>query len=133
MTSEADTISALRETNATLRETVEQLRDALALRTDFAALGYFTRQESVILSAIMRWDVASHEQIMQALYAGRSSDRPSDAIISVRVLHLRHKLDPHGVTIGNVYGRGYRMPPEHKAKLRMLMNGIQSMVDEGTI
>ena len=39
----------------------------------------------------------------------------------VRITHLRHKLKRYGVKINNVWGVGYTINPEDKAKLKKVM------------
>jgi len=133
MTSLADTVAALRAVAETQAEVIEQLRANLAPHYGFEAIARFSPQEEIVLSAIVRFDIATFEQIYQGLYAGRyGRDTPDDNIVKVHICRIRHKLSPHGIAIENWYGRGYRMAPESKAKLRALIDSRSTPAkDEG--
>ena len=134
MTSLADTIAALRAVAETQAEVIAQLQATLAPHYGFEAIGRFSPQEEIVLAAIVRFDIATFEQIYQGLYAGRyGRDTPDDNIVKVHVCRIRPKLAPHGIVIESWYGRGYRMAPESKARLRALIDSRSTpMQDEGT-
>lgn len=123
MTSEAQALDALRAHAACQAEAIVQLQAALAPRESFAAVGHFSPSETVILSAILKWEVATFEQILQALYAGRPTDPPGPQGVAVMTHRVRCKLAGHGICVWSVRGVGYRMPAESKARLRGLMAG----------
>jgi hypothetical protein len=134
VTSLADTIAALKAVTETQAEAIAQLKANLAPRQGFQAIGRFSPQEEIVLAAILRFDMATFEQIYQGLYAGRyGRDTPDNSIVKVHVCRIRHKLSPYGIAIESWYGRGYRMGPDSKARLRALIDRASTPLrDEGT-
>lgn len=69
-----------------------------------------TRQELTILLALKNVAprVRSKEQLMADLYWSENED-PEIKIIDVWICKLRKKLQPLGVVIETIWGRGYRL------------------------
>lgn len=67
-----------------------------------------TPAEAVVLYALLRHEHASHETLLQALYAEDPDGGPlsADDCIKVRVCLLRKKVP--GLTITSIHGFGYR-------------------------
>jgi DNA-binding response OmpR family regulator len=61
----------------------------------------------------MKRDFVSREVLMQMVYSDRQ-DPPDDRALDRMISKARERLAPHGVTIENIYGRGFRIPPEQK-------------------
>ena len=116
-----DALRRLRAENEELFAENESLRAALyGEAPSFAALG-LRRQQRTLLSLLMRFDSVTHEQAHAAFEAdlptadGRSANYPS-----VILRHLRRDLAPRGVELENIYGVGFRLTPEVKARIREL-------------
>lgn len=85
-----------------------------------------TKKEMGVLFAILRRENGvSREQVMNAIYAGSADEQPEMKIIDVFVCKLRRKMRENGPDdyrmddgwLETVWGRGYRISPENRAKL----------------
>ena len=61
---------------------------------------------------------------MAALYEPGVDDEPEMKIVDVFICKLRKKIRPFGLEIATVWGLGYRMSPETKAKARALLGEV---------
>lgn len=105
-------VETLRAANAALRRELlpdQWLPPALRL----------TRQEAVVFLAIFHREFISRDGLFALLY-GHMPSPPTWDCISVFLCRLRAKLARHGVAIETVWGQGYRMTADAKAKLRAL-------------
>ncbi|MEJ0012813.1 MAG: helix-turn-helix domain-containing protein [Bauldia sp.] len=116
------TIAALEAEIERLRYRVEELEALFGDdRVDpLRALFRLTRIEARVLSMLMARELCSHEGIGQQLYGLDGSDRTRNAH-TVQIVHLRKKLQPFGISIETIWGDGYRLAPEAKAKVRALL------------
>lgn len=106
--------------NERLKERVSQLETALGFDQDIPATLRLTRQERAIFGVILARELASRDQIMEALYPGKKF-KPAPKIVDVFVCKIRHKIRPRGLAFANVWGLGYRMSPEMKAEVAELV------------
>ena len=63
----------------------------------------------------------------QAWYGDRIADPPDIKVIDVMVCKTRKKLALHGIEIRTVWGVGYEIPEESKARARQLMEASKRM------
>lgn len=74
-----------------------------------------TGSEATVFGCLVNRPIATKEAILTTLY----SDRDEEAeikIIDVFVCKLRKKLAPFGITIETIWGRGYRLQDEVRAR-----------------
>ncbi len=112
----------LRAENERLLARVEQLEDALGCKIEAPTVLKLTRYEAKVFGVLMKREMAHHEQIKAALYQATFSGQlePDSRVIGVFICNIRRKLKPFGITIDSVWGGGYRLTPEAKAKVRAL-------------
>jgi two-component system cell cycle response regulator CtrA len=112
-------IEELEETITSMKEALGTDRELLALR-----LVGLTEYQARLAAALYRREYLSKEGGLAAMYHD-DIDRRMDAepqIVDVTVCTVRKKLKHCGITIDTIWGDGYRMPPESKAKLKALMD-----------
>lgn len=81
-----------------------------------------SRAEANVFGVILRCPVASYSLLMEAVYGGRPDcDQPASNVLHVLVGKMRPKLQKLGIEIETVWGTGYRMSPESKAKAEVLI------------
>jgi two-component system cell cycle response regulator CtrA len=102
--------------NETLRERVRQLELALYAGAQVPVDWGLTLQESIVVGALLRTEMATKERLMTALYGGRIDDGGEIKIIDVFVCKARKKLRAFGVEIETVWGQGYRMSAAARAE-----------------
>lgn len=69
---------------------------------------------------LTRWET----QIFLKLWQAEDHFCPtsfSGGSMKVHICHLRNKLEPRGVKINTVWGRGYRLPDESVSALREIL------------
>jgi two-component system cell cycle response regulator CtrA len=73
--------------------------------------------------------VCTKEAILIGVYGGLPEcDVPEMKIIDVIFCKIRKKLKPFGVQIETIWGRGYFLDPENRAKMRALIVASQDIV-----
>lgn len=117
----------LREENEMLREEVRQLRQRLGLlATDdpkilsMRQVFGVTRQRALLLAALLAVPVGRREHLLEAMSAGWSRD-PDIKLVDVVICKLRRELEPFDLFIETVWGDGYRLAPDMKARMRVLL------------
>jgi hypothetical protein len=80
-------------------------QQAVAIRTICGA----TKSEASLLLDLLRTD-----SICKSRY-------PSPGAIDVHVFHLRRRLAPHDIAIISVHGHGYRLSPEDRGRLQVMI------------
>lgn len=115
---------------ARLRERVEYLEAEnhqlkLALREEVPPIPgiELTASERTVLGALLARDPASKDAVYNALYFDRIDDPPAEKITDVLVCKLRKKLTRKGIEVETVWGTGWRLTPEMKARVRALIDG----------
>jgi DNA-binding response OmpR family regulator len=103
-----------------LKEEVLRLREALGGSLPDFRFMRITSSEGKILHALLQTEMLTKGAILTTLYSGRAGDEPDQKIVDVFVCKLRKRLTPFGIEIGTVWGRGYFMDAENKAKIRVL-------------
>lgn len=86
-----------------------------------------TRSEASLLGIMLERDTAETNTILRLLYPDRSEDElPDPKIVDVVVCKTRKKVSDLGIEIKTIWGTGYSMPPESKARLRGLIGAKQA-------
>lgn len=108
---------ALQNENDRLRARIEQLEAALGL-TFLAPLEWgLTGRQTRLFGALMAREILTKQAAMTALYTDVcDDDEPQIKIIDVFICHIRRKVKPFGIEIHTVWGTGYRLTPESKAR-----------------
>lgn len=113
----ADYVAAIIRENEQLRERVAELEAVLGVRFEAPVVMGLTGAESRLLGVLMKRDLVTKDAAMTALYVDRANDPPHDKIIDVFICKMRRKLDPYGVRIETLWGRGYRLPAKSREAL----------------
>lgn len=120
-------------TEAALRDRIDyleaenaQLRKQLAVDVidDFAvrcrrAFG-LTATEAHILNVLMRRAQVAKASLFEALYGDRIA-APEPKVLDVMVHKLRRKIGQRGIQIETIWGVGYRLTPDMRAKIEALL------------
>lgn len=102
-------------------ERIEQLEEALGLGFQMhPRYGLSAAHERVLGLLVASPGVATRERMFTALYGMRDDGGPDQKIFDVYISQIRKKLTPHGVNISTVWGRGWFMEAEDKAKVRAM-------------
>ena len=103
-------------------ERIAELEGALAgLDREAPVMFGLTAQQSVLLAALSHREMATHQSLCVAM--SRAGQEPSDPnLLKVQVHKLRKRLAAHGVEIVTVWGVGYRMPADSRAKVKAARN-----------
>ena len=81
-----------------------------------------TPSQRKVVNLLMRTDgVCTKEHLYDALYAARQNYKPDPRILREMLRVIRRQLEPLGVEIKTVLGKGYIMPSQSKTKLNELM------------
>ena len=76
-------------------------------------------QETIVNRLLATNGICSQEQLYEALYLSREY-KPDPKMIRETIRVVRKQLRPHEIKIETLFGKGYTMPRESKAKLRKL-------------
>ena len=116
--------------NDELRERIRQLEGLISLGKEMPAELRLSRMESKFLGLLYRRDIASKEAVMMVLY-GHMISPPDDKVLNVFILRMRRKLASRGITIENLWGQGWTLPPGSKAIIKSLLsnNGDRNCVN----
>ncbi len=122
MTEGVDAVAVLTRENDVLRERVALLEQLLFGSEEVAPpLEWrLTAAESRVFCALLARDRASKDHLLWAMHNGRPGDEPELKIIDVLVCKIRAKLKPFGVAIHTIWGFGYCLDAETKARFRAL-------------
>jgi two-component system cell cycle response regulator CtrA len=127
MSLESDYVATLEAENEELREKVLQLEEMLGLAFDAPPVLELTGKEAKVFGFLMKVPMATKQAIMNALYFDRIDKEPEIKIVDVFICKLRAKLSPHQLAIETVWGQGYCMPAETKARAQQLIEQFQGM------
>lgn len=118
-------VERLEAENDTLRERNKQLEAELGMRGDLVVpLEWgLTAKEEAVMRALIEREIASKEYILGFVYNGRDEAEPK--IVDVFVHHIRKKIGPFGVKIETVWGRGYTLDKETRARFGKKPTGVE--------
>lgn len=108
----------LQKRNEYLEETVHRLREALTETRLLPREWKLTPSEENVLGVLVNRELGTYEALLTALYLAKGRPEASQKILQVFICRLRKKLEPYGIKIRTVYGRGWALSPESRASLR---------------
>lgn len=114
-------VKRLRDEVATLEEEKRLLIEMIAPSAMiFPRAWILTRSEIVVLSALVAAAPRGGATMSALLYAlGRLEETEKDKeVLRIHILRLRRKLAPYGITIDNIWGSGYSLPPTSLNEIR---------------
>lgn len=115
-----DKLQVLEAENDMLRERIYALEESLGYHWIAPLEFHLTGSENALLGALMAKPVATKEMIYNALY-GLHDEPPGQKIIDVYVCKIRTKLKPWNIPIETLWGRGYMLSPESKARINAML------------
>jgi len=110
--------------NEELRERVRILEDMLGMTFDAPLQLGLTEKEAKVLGLLTKVDMATKDAIMFHIYADRPNEVPEIKVVDVFVCKVRQKLKPYDISIQTIWGRGYRLTTQDKAKLEELRSSV---------
>ncbi len=119
-------VQTLETQNDELRGRIEQLEELLGMRIEAPIEFGFTGAEARLFGLLTRVELVTKEKAMFALYATRIDAEPEIKIIDVFVCKMRKKLEPYKIEINTVWGQGYRLSPETKARVRQMLDPLEA-------
>ena len=111
-------VEALEAENERLRDELEHLKESLGMHFVAPIEWGLTSSETKIFGRLLKPGVATKAAMMATLYRDVGCDEAEIKIVDVFVCRLRKKLKPWGLTILTVWGLGYEMPEESRARFR---------------
>lgn len=109
-------VEALEAENERLRARIAELEGALVHEFATPAGWGLTGSEARLLGALTTRELLTKEAAMTVLYPNVDADGgPQPKIVDVFICKMRKKLEPVGVCIETVWGRGYRLGAASKA------------------
>lgn len=117
MTLRDDLVRTIEDENEKLRERILELEDMLGMTFDAPLTFGLTAKEAKVLGLLSKVPMATKEAIMSTLYFDRPNDMPEIKIVDVFVCKLRRKLEAFEIEVETVWGRGYSLSAQGKAKL----------------
>lgn len=106
-----------------LEDRVYELEEQLGLREEIPPQLKLQPALACILGVLLKREMAMKETLSFAIHQGNKNERgnePSFKCIEVQVCRLRKLLQPLGIKIETLHGRGYFMKREMKDKCRNL-------------
>jgi DNA-binding winged helix-turn-helix (wHTH) protein len=116
-------LEELEEENRQLRERIARLEGRSKLERARQAFG-LTKKQAGLLVLLINRGIADHGQCLEAVYDDREQEAMSDGgyfALNSLMRHLRAGLKPHGISIRTLYGHGWDMSQDNRAKVRRLL------------
>lgn len=111
-------VQSLEDENDVLRGRIALLEQELGLRNDIPLVFGLTPSESRILSVLMQRIMATKEQLLIAVTSDVTGNKqPEIKIVDVYICKMRKKLEPFGIVIETVWGRGYNLDADNRSKV----------------
>lgn len=102
-------------------ERIRQLEEELAGTKESWPLDWgFTNSEKIIMTTLMRHDVATKENIYFTLY-GHMADPPGSKVVDVFICKIRKRLSSIGIQIQTLWGKGYAISLNDKEFIREML------------
>ena len=125
MTDLSRQVAMLERENERLREENARLRRMQTEVDILPPLFGLTGREDALVSLLLAKEVATKDQLHFALYGHEVDGGAEPKIIDVFICKIRKKLKPFGIEIGTMWGRGYRLDPEMKARMRSMCEQLR--------
>lgn len=103
-----------------LKERIIQLEELLAGTSSVPIRFGLSGLQTKLFGMLMRREEVGRFQAMDFIYGGCPSE-PDAQILSVVVNHLRKKLRPFDVDIKTIWGRGWYLTSDAKAKVNQYL------------
>lgn len=103
--------------NALLRERIAVLESELMETRSLPIEWRLTPQECRVFGVLVNRELATKSAIMTALYHDRA-DEAEEKIVDVFICKMRKKITPFDIEIRTVWGQGYSLDPELRARFR---------------
>jgi DNA-binding winged helix-turn-helix (wHTH) protein len=112
-------IAELRGQLEKANETILQLQQLLQQSRNLYEVVKLTRnQRTVVDTLLVTNGICTKENLYAAVYDSKQGHKPDPKILRETLRVIRKQLRPHGIEIKTVFGRGYTIPSESKAKLK---------------
>lgn len=111
-------VQELKQQNEYLQETVHRLREALTETRLLPREWKLTPSEENFIGVLINREVGTYEALLTTLYLAKGRPEASQNILHVFVCRVRKKLEPYGIEIRTIWGRGWALSPESRASLR---------------
>ena len=119
-------VAALEAENDVLRERIAELEREFGLASEEEVVPLIfglTESESKIVSLLVKRGSATKEQLLTVVTRDVTGNLPPDIkIVDVYVCKIRKKLQPFGIKIETMWGRGYAMTPESRQSVTRYLN-----------
>lgn len=94
----------------------EQLvgRDDLILPPEWG----LTTSEMRVFRVLLNRTMATKEAIHATLYHNEGKEAAEPKIVDVFICKIRKKLKPYGIEVKTIWGQGYSLDPETRARLK---------------
>lgn len=110
-----------------LRDEIEVLKRALGSEIPLPLQFKFSRTEEKMVRVLLaRNGVVSQDQMMDAVYS-LEMNSPEPQVVHVFLCRIRKRLKPHDIEIHTVWGRGWHMTADDKAKMAALVESERSV------
>jgi Fe2+ or Zn2+ uptake regulation protein len=81
-----------------------------------------TRNQRMVVDMLLVTDgICTKENLYAALYGSKQGHKPDPKTLREMLRVIRRQLSPHAIEIKTLFGKGYTMPRESKAKLKELI------------
>lgn len=118
-------VASLEAENDVLRARVSILEQELGLRNAIPLVFGLTGTESKVLSMLMQRGFASKEQLLIAATNDITGNKaPEIKIVDVYICKMRKKLEPFGIVIETVWGRGYNLDANNRSKVGVYLDAV---------
>jgi two-component system cell cycle response regulator CtrA len=101
-----------------LQGRVDQLEAAMGMTLAAPLEWRLTPAEQRVFGVLMARELATKDAVMAGVYRDAGRDEPEIKIVDVFVCKIRAKLKRFEIPIETVWGQGYRLPAEAKARVR---------------
>ena len=114
-------IAELRDQLNKAQETILQLQQISQAQSSHEGIKLTPNQRTVVDMLLVTNGICSNENLYAALYVSKQGHKPDPKILREMLRLIRRQLSPHAIEIKTVFGKGYTMPRESKAKLKELI------------
>jgi two-component system cell cycle response regulator CtrA len=122
-------VESLEAENDVLRGRIAILEQEMGLRNDVPLLFGLTGSESRVLSVLFQRGMATKEQLLIAVTNDVTGNKqPEIKIVDVYICKMRKKLEPFGIVIETVWGRGYNLDHDNRDRVRGYLNASRKDV-----
>jgi biotin operon repressor/Fe2+ or Zn2+ uptake regulation protein len=121
-------IAGLRDQLNKAQETILQLQQLLQAQSGnlHEGIKLTPNQRTVVDMLLVTNGICTNENLYAALYVSKQGHKPDPKILDEMLRLIRRQLSPHGIEIKAVFGKGYTMTRESKAKLKELFINLQA-------